>query len=68
MGLTSSLEQDKISDGKISLAVKKIKAKMPKENLGEGTPIVEPNIVTEKRPEEIQEENPEASGLMSRRM
>ena len=68
MGLTPTIDQDKISESKIALSVSKLKNKMPKENLGEGTPIVEPNIVTEKRPEEIQEENPEASGLMSRRM
>lgn len=68
MGLTSSLEQDKISDGKIALAVKKIKTKMSKENLGEGTPIVEPDIITEESPEESPEENPEPNGLMSRRM
>ena len=60
MGLTSSLDQDKISESKIALSVSKLKNKMPDNIIEETEPTMEP--------EAMSEENPEASGLMSRRM
>jgi len=60
MGLTSSLDQDKISESKIALSVSKLKNKMPDSIIEETEPTIEP--------EAMSEENSEPSGLMSRRM
>tara|TARA_R100000541_G_scaffold637_1_gene4059 strand:+ start:2020 stop:2526 length:507 start_codon:yes stop_codon:yes gene_type:complete len=60
MGLTSSLEQDKISESKIALSVNKLKKKMPENNIEEPEPTIES--------EPMSEESIEPSGLMSRRM
>jgi len=60
MGLTPTIDQDKISESKIALSVSKLKKKMPKSITEEPEPTMEDGA--------IPEENSEPSGLMSRRM
>ena len=60
MGLTPTIDQDKISESKIALSVSKLKKKMPEIMVEETEPTMED--------ENMPEENSEPSGLMSRRM
>lgn len=60
MGLTPTIDQDKISESKIALSVSKLKKKMPENNIEEPEPTIES--------EPMSEESIEPSGLMSRRM
>ena len=60
MGLTPTIDQDKISESKIALSVSKLKNKMPDSIIEETEPTMEPEVMSE--------ENLEPSGLMSRRM
>ena len=60
MGLTPTIDQDKISESKIALSVSKLKNKMPDNIIEETEPTMEPEVMSE--------ENLEPSGLMSRRM
>jgi len=61
MGNNVQLNEDVIPEGKIELAAKRIRDKMPKETLEK-----EEEILVE--PEDTAEENPQESGLMSRRV
>ena len=56
MGTDKPIDQDIIPKSKMSLAISKLKNKEPKEKM----PMV--------KPEAVQEDGPQASGLMSRRM
>ena len=61
MGTNVTIDQDKISESKIALAVSRMKSKMP-----QGEAVVEEEPMVE--PEAMPEEGPQPSGLMSRRM
>ena len=56
MGTDKPIDQDIIPESKMSLAISKLKNKEPKEKM--------PTV----KPEAVQEDGPQASGLMSRRM
>jgi len=60
LGLEQRIDDDKISDTKIALALKKLKEKMP-----EDTERTEDKEV--ETTEEVEEETPELGGLMARR-